>query len=142
MAGVHAAAGVAAAGALYPPGSWGPKSIHQLDGAARLAAAIRTGLARPEPGGCLKRRPMQALFALASGAPVAAVLLLVIVVASLIGLYAAPAMLNRNLLRPYWLLPKRQYATLVTSGFLYCRLCRTCSSTASRSGPSDSAWNG
>ena len=62
---------------------------------------------------------MQELLGLASGAPVATVLLLVMVGASLIGLYAAPAMLERNLFRPYWLLPKRQYATLVTSGFLH-----------------------
>jgi membrane associated rhomboid family serine protease len=62
---------------------------------------------------------MQELLGLASGAPVSTVLLLVMVGASLIGLYAAPAMLERNLFRPYWLLPKRQYATLVTSGFLH-----------------------
>ena len=28
------------------------------------------------------------------------------------------ALLDRHLLRPYWLLPRKQYATVVTSGFL------------------------
>ena len=119
VGGVGAAARSAAAGAFLRAGLVGAERDPPADRAARLATAVRARLARPEPAGCLKRRPMQALFALASGAPVAAVLLLVIVVASLIGLYAAPAMLDRNLLRPYWLLPKRQYATLVTSGFLH-----------------------
>lgn len=59
------------------------------------------------------------MFALASSAPVATALLLVIVVTSLIGLYAAAAMLDRNLFRLDWPLPKRQYATLATSGFLH-----------------------
>ncbi len=29
----------------YAPGSWGPNAIHQLDRPARLAAAVRAGLA-------------------------------------------------------------------------------------------------
>lgn len=46
-------------------------------------------------------------------------LLAAMVIASLLGLFAAPAIIERNLFRPYWLLPRRQYATLVTSGFLH-----------------------
>ena len=53
------------------------------------------------------------------GAPGATVLLAATVVASLIGLWALPAMVERNLFRPHWLLPQRQWATLVTSGFLH-----------------------
>ena len=65
---------------------------------------------------------MQSLMALSGGAPVAALLLAAIIVASLIALYAAPSLLERHLLRPYWLLPRRQYVTLVTSGFLHADL--------------------
>ena len=31
----------------YPPGSWGPNAIHQLIAPARLAPAVRAGLAQP-----------------------------------------------------------------------------------------------
>ena len=61
-------------------------------------------------------------FQFAQGAPGATLLLAITVLASLIGLWAAPAMVERNLLRPHWLLPKRQWATLVTSGFLHADL--------------------
>lgn len=46
----------------------------------------------------------------------------VAIVASLAGLYGAPKFLERNLFRPYWLLRRRQYATVVTSGFLHADL--------------------
>lgn len=46
----------------------------------------------------------------------------VAIVASLVGLYAVPAFLERNLFRPYWLLRRRQYATVVSSGFLHADL--------------------
>ncbi len=46
-------------------------------------------------------------------------LLAVIAIASLIGLYAQPALIQKSLFRPYWLLPKRQYLTLLTSGFVH-----------------------
>ena len=36
---------------LYQPGSWGPKTIHQLVAPQCLAAAVRAGLARPEHDG-------------------------------------------------------------------------------------------
>jgi membrane associated rhomboid family serine protease len=53
---------------------------------------------------------------------VTALLLGVMSVASLAGLTFAPALLARSLLRPYWLVPKRQYATLITSGFMHANL--------------------
>jgi membrane associated rhomboid family serine protease len=42
--------------------------------------------------------------------------------ASLLALYAAPRLLERSLFRPYWLVRKRQYETLVTSGFVHADL--------------------
>ena len=62
---------------------------------------------------------MQELLSFATGAPVASMLLLLIIVASLIGLYAAPDFIDRNLFRPFWLVPRRQWATIVTSAFLH-----------------------
>jgi len=46
-------------------------------------------------------------------------LLASIAIASLIGLYARPALIQKSLFRPYWLLPKRQYLTLLSSGFVH-----------------------
>lgn len=54
--------------------------------------------------------------------PVATLLLAAIVAASLIGLHAAPGMMERNLFRPYWLVPRREYATPITSAFLHADL--------------------
>jgi membrane associated rhomboid family serine protease len=54
-----------------------------------------------------------------SSAPGATWLLIAIVAASLIGLMAAPSVIERSLFRPYWLVPRSQYATLVTSGFVH-----------------------
>ena len=54
--------------------------------------------------------------------PGATLLLGSIVIASLIGLFFARPMIERNLFRPYWLVPRHQYATLVTSGFLHADL--------------------
>jgi membrane associated rhomboid family serine protease len=65
---------------------------------------------------------MQALSNFAHGAPASAVILALMIVASLVALYAAPQVLERHLLRPHWLLPRRQYATVVTSGFLHADL--------------------
>jgi membrane associated rhomboid family serine protease len=47
------------------------------------------------------------------------IILGLIVLASLAGLTFAPTWLERSLLRPYWLVPRRQYATLITSGFMH-----------------------
>ena len=60
--------------------------------------------------------------ALAGASPGATLLLVVIVLSSLIGLYAAPSMIERNLFRPFWLLSRRQYWTLITSAFLHADL--------------------
>jgi membrane associated rhomboid family serine protease len=56
------------------------------------------------------------------GAPASAAILALMVLASLSALYAAPAILDRHLLRPHWLLPRRQWVTVFTSGFLHADL--------------------
>ena len=65
---------------------------------------------------------METLIALTRGAPVAALLLATIVAASLLGLYRSPAIVERALFRPYWLLRRGQWATPVTSGFVHADL--------------------
>jgi membrane associated rhomboid family serine protease len=50
---------------------------------------------------------------------VTVLILALIVLSSLAGLTFAPSWLDRSLFRPYWLVPKRQYATLVSSGFMH-----------------------
>jgi membrane associated rhomboid family serine protease len=65
---------------------------------------------------------MQALSTLTQGAPAATVILAAMLMASLIALYKAPQWFDRHLLRPYWLLPRRQWVTVVTSGFLHADL--------------------
>jgi membrane associated rhomboid family serine protease len=65
---------------------------------------------------------MNDLQTLTDGAPGATLLLGAMLAASLIGLFKAPALIERHLFRPYWLLPRRQYVTLVTSGFLHADL--------------------
>jgi membrane associated rhomboid family serine protease len=42
-----------------------------------------------------------------------------ILVMSALALWVAPAILERNLLRPYSLLRKKQYETIITSGFIH-----------------------
>jgi membrane associated rhomboid family serine protease len=59
---------------------------------------------------------------LTQGAPAAAVILALMLGASLFALYRSPALLDKHLLRPYWLLPRKQYATVITSGFLHADL--------------------
>jgi membrane associated rhomboid family serine protease len=51
-----------------------------------------------------------------------ALIVALMVLASCAGLSFAPALLERSLLRPYWLVPKHQYATLITSGFMHANL--------------------
>jgi membrane associated rhomboid family serine protease len=57
-----------------------------------------------------------------NGTPAAFAILLATLAASLAGLYLKPAIIDRNLFRPYWLLPRQQYATVVTSGFVHADL--------------------
>lgn len=65
---------------------------------------------------------MNELISLTQGAPASAAILVLMLAASLAALYAAPSLLDRHLLRPYWLLPRRQYASVITSGFLHADL--------------------
>jgi membrane associated rhomboid family serine protease len=65
---------------------------------------------------------MEKLAAFSGGAPGAALLLAAIVIASLVGLFAAPPVIERNLFRPYWLVSRREYWTLVSSGFIHADL--------------------
>src|SRR5882672_5987935 len=65
---------------------------------------------------------MDVLFTLTSGAPASALLLATIVVVSLLGLFAAPGLIERNVLRPHGLAQRGDYATLVTSGFVHADL--------------------
>lgn len=65
---------------------------------------------------------MDTLIRFTSGAPASTFLLLVIVVVSLLGLYRAPGLIERHLLRPFGLVERRDYATLVTSGFIHADL--------------------
>jgi membrane associated rhomboid family serine protease len=44
------------------------------------------------------------------------------IVASLLALFVAPGLLERCVFRPYWLVRKRQFDTLVTSGFVHADL--------------------
>jgi membrane associated rhomboid family serine protease len=46
-------------------------------------------------------------------------LLALMAIASLAGLYGNPGLIERSLFRPYWLLPRRQYLTLLSSGFMH-----------------------
>jgi len=62
---------------------------------------------------------MDILLRLTSGAPASALLLATIVVVSLLGLFKAPVLIERNLLRPHGLVRRGDYATLVTSGFIH-----------------------
>ena len=62
---------------------------------------------------------MDALLRLTSGAPAATLLLATILVVGLLGLYRAPQLVERNLLRPHGLVQRREFATLVTSGFVH-----------------------
>jgi membrane associated rhomboid family serine protease len=53
----------------------------------------------------------------------AALLILVVtIVASLFGIYGRRGLLERFLFRPYWFLRRRQYHTIVTSGFMHADL--------------------
>lgn len=59
---------------------------------------------------------------LPSGAPAATLILVAMLLASLAGLYALPSFIERNLFRPHWLVPRREYATLLTSAFIHADL--------------------
>lgn len=65
---------------------------------------------------------MEKLAAFFAGVPAATLLLAAIVLASGVGLFVAPSLIERNLFRPHWLVPRREYSTLVTSGFIHADL--------------------
>jgi membrane associated rhomboid family serine protease len=52
----------------------------------------------------------------------AAVIFALTLLVSLLGLWAAPAIVERNLFRPFWFLPRRQYWTALTSGLVHADL--------------------
>ena len=74
---------------------------------------------RPRSG---KIAAMEKWIELTGGAPAAGVLMAVIVAVSLAGLYVSPALIVRSVFRPYWLIPRSEYGTLVTSGFVHADL--------------------
>jgi len=53
---------------------------------------------------------------------VALIILAVTVAVSLAGLYGSPGIIQRSLFRPYWFLRRRQYETIITSGFVHADL--------------------
>jgi membrane associated rhomboid family serine protease len=65
---------------------------------------------------------MDTFLSLTSGAPASTLILALIAVVSLLGLYKAPGVIERNLLRPYGLVERGEYVTLVTSGFIHADL--------------------
>jgi membrane associated rhomboid family serine protease len=65
---------------------------------------------------------MEALSAVAGQTPGAFLLLALILIASLLGLFASPSLIERCLFRPYWLLRNNEWATLVTNAFVHADL--------------------
>ncbi len=52
----------------------------------------------------------------------ALIIFVVTIAVSLFGLYRSPMVIERSLFRPYWLTRRKQYATLVSSGFVHADL--------------------
>ncbi len=65
---------------------------------------------------------MQSLIALTQGAPAATLILLTIAGVGLAGLFANQALIERSLFRPYWLVRRSEYPTLITSAFVHADL--------------------
>jgi membrane associated rhomboid family serine protease len=65
---------------------------------------------------------MEPFLAFTDGAPVATLLLAAIVAASVIGLGVSPRLIERCLLRPYWLVRNGEWSTVVTSTFVHADL--------------------
>lgn len=57
-----------------------------------------------------------------ANSPGATLLLAAFGIASLIALFVTPALIERGMLRPYWLWRRKQFATLITSAFLHANL--------------------
>ena len=62
---------------------------------------------------------MNELQSMLQATPAATLLLSAIVAVSLVALFAAPALIERGVFRPHFLIPQNQYLTLITSGFLH-----------------------
>jgi membrane associated rhomboid family serine protease len=62
---------------------------------------------------------METLLPVLAGAPAAALILVTFVGVSLLALNGMPHLIERHLLRPYHLAPRRDWVTLVTSGFFH-----------------------
>jgi len=65
---------------------------------------------------------MEALSRMTSGAPAATLLLTAMLVVSLLGLWRFPALIERQLLRPFGLAQRGDWHTLATSGFIHADL--------------------
>ena len=52
----------------------------------------------------------------------ATIIFIVTIATSLIGLFGAPKLVDRSLFRPYWFLRRRQYGTILLSGFVHADL--------------------
>jgi membrane associated rhomboid family serine protease len=52
----------------------------------------------------------------------AAVIFAITLLVSVLGLWAAPWIIAQNLFRPFWFLPRRQYWTAISSGFVHADL--------------------
>jgi membrane associated rhomboid family serine protease len=59
---------------------------------------------------------------LIAAAPGASLVLTATVIASLLGLTVAPWLIDRCLFRPFWLVPRQQYTTLITNAFMHADL--------------------
>ena len=53
---------------------------------------------------------------------IALIVFIATIVASLVGLFIAPRVIERSLFRPYWITRNRQYDTILTSGFVHADL--------------------
>jgi membrane associated rhomboid family serine protease len=57
-----------------------------------------------------------------TGSPAATLIFFATIAISLIALYQSPRLLDWSLFRPYWLLRRKQYATVIASGFTHADL--------------------
>lgn len=65
---------------------------------------------------------METLLQFADGAPASVLLLATLIVVSLLGLYKAPGIIVKHVLRPHGLAQRGDWITLVTSGFIHADL--------------------
>jgi membrane associated rhomboid family serine protease len=65
---------------------------------------------------------LQKLTAFVHAYPASSLLLFAMVLISVLGLFVAPSIIDRSMLRPYWLVRRHQYLTLVASGFVHANL--------------------